>query len=172
MDRRRMEEGEVAMHAGRMGLVESRPTGVARRSLPICAWMSDSDLRGLRMANDEIVETLRMHLCAPIPVGHEVLVQFYELDEALFGTRFQIDVEQPSILDCTTGVTYGATWHPPNFFGLEKQLQEDYRKPRVSKRLIEGKVRACAVLLGNVPQERGDCVFTVLTIDKSATTYR
>ena len=46
---------------------------------------------------DDTTRTLKLRLCAPIPVGHEVTVQYFEKDTAIFGTTFEVDLEQPGI---------------------------------------------------------------------------
>ena len=88
-------------------------------------------------------QTFKMSICAPIPVGHEVVVQYWEWDSGVFGTKYEIDASQPTVVDRTTGVAYGAPWHSMSFYGLPPGEEVKVRKPRPGPR-VEGTVRACA----------------------------
>jgi len=122
------------------------------------------------MAEDTI-RTLKLRLCAPIPVGHEVTVQYFEKDTAVFTTEFEVDLDQPGVLDRTTGITYGSNWQPPTFFGWDEPARPQYTKSRSSEVRVDGIVRACAVLL-DTSLNHGDKIHTVLTIETGGETYR
>ena len=114
------------------------------------------------MAIAGVTRTITMRLCAPIPVGHDVVVQYWERDMGIFGQRFTAEESKPSVLDRTTGIGYGAPWHAMSFFGLEPGAEEKTWKPRPAQR-VEGTVRACAVFTEN--GNEGDRVTTVLTVE-------
>jgi hypothetical protein len=114
------------------------------------------------MSNASAMQRVHIKICAPIPVGHDVLIQFWEWDAGVFGSKYEVDATQPSIVDRTTGVTYGAPWNAMSFFGLEPTEDERFRKPRPGPR-IEGTVRACALFTKN--ENHGDRITTVLTIE-------
>ena len=108
------------------------------------------------------LQRIRITISAPIPIGHDVLVQYWEWDSGLFGSKYELDESQPSVVDRTTGVMYGASWQAMSFFGLEPGEGEKLRKPRPGPR-VEGTVRASSVFTEHGNQ--GDRVTTVLTIE-------
>ena len=114
---------------------------------------------------DAPLRTLAFNLCAPIPVGHRVLVQFWELDTGIFKHDFKRDGDQPSILDRTTGIAYGAKWHPASFFGWSEPLHPQAPPSRAVDR-VEGTVRGCAVMTAGT--STNEQIMTVLTIETDA----
>ncbi len=118
---------------------------------------------------DDTTRTVKLRICAPIPVGHEVTVHFFEKDTAVFSTKFELDEEQPAVVDRTTGIVYGAKWHPPGVYGWQEPIEAQYTKTR-SGTHFDGVVRGCAVMVENGSE--GDRILTVLTIEEGATTYR
>jgi hypothetical protein len=92
--------------------------------------------------------TIKIAICAPIPVGNDVVVQYWEYDAGIFGTMFQVDESEPSVIDRTTGIAYGTPWHAKSFFGFEPGEEEKRRKTRPARR-VEGTVRGCSVFTHN-----------------------
>ena len=119
---------------------------------------------------DEQLRTFQMRLCAPIPLGHDVVVHLAEKDVGVFATKFEVDADQPIVVDRTTGVVYGASWHPHEIFGWSKPIEPYAPKSLVGER-VEGVVRACAVLL-DTTSSHGHELRTVLTISVGAEGYR
>ena len=117
----------------------------------------------------ETIRKLVLHICAPIPIGHEVIVQYFEKDTAVIATKFELIEDEPAVVDRTTGVVYGAAWHPASFFEWSEPVPNQYERARPAQK-FEGTVRACAVLTGHTKE--GNYLVTVLTIDTSGVGYR
>jgi hypothetical protein len=112
--------------------------------------------------SDPALRTFAFNLCAPIPVGHHVVVQFWEVDTGIIRHGFKRDGDQPSVLDRTTGVAYGARWQPATFFGWTEAMHpQDFAARAVDR--VEGTVRACAVMTGGT--STNERIMTVLTIE-------
>jgi hypothetical protein len=108
-----------------------------------------------------------------IPVGHEVEVRVYAIEEGMFSKSWTPRPGDPWIHDRTTGVVYGSAWHfrEVNMYRSGEVITDIPMEVRADLRVhaqIVGKVRGCRVTwVGG-----GDSRFpqTTLAIDTAAAT--
>jgi hypothetical protein len=88
----------------------------------------------------------------PIPIGHNVKIQFFYMKEGILKKKKTLQVYQPLITDCDTGVEYGSYWHYKKVMAMSASSYEPEEYPLKIRddiepgELISGKVKKCRVL--------------------------
>lgn len=86
-----------------------------------------------------------------IPLGHQVEVRIYAVEEGIFSTAWVAKIDEPLILDRTTGVVYGADWHfqAINMYQsgtVRPDLPMEVRSDLREHARVVGTVRGCRVV--------------------------
>jgi hypothetical protein len=115
---------------------------------------------------EKIMTTVELRYVSPIPVGHRVMVRYYQADAGIFTKKMKEDTYNPVVQDLDTGIVYE---HVSLSVIYPMQLQVIPLEPDHGQeaRRVQGRVVACRVRLlsvdGNHFQPQ-----TTLVIDETA----
>jgi hypothetical protein len=85
-----------------------------------------------------------------IPLGHQIEVRIYAVEEGIFKTAWVAKTDEPLIIDRTTGVVYGSAWHFDEVIGYQSgtvrpDLPIEVRRDLKEHARLVGTVRGCRI---------------------------